>query len=121
VITAVTVEGRSKSEVARKYGVSRVWVQKLVHRYQREGAVAFEPRTTQQPAGGQVGGGGQLGLLDWPDESALRAIATDGPPLIDKTTEALNAMLPRCMPRPPRQTMCRRMRSRTHMPTTWCR
>jgi transposase len=31
-ITAVTVEGRSKSEVARDYGVSRVWVQKLVHR-----------------------------------------------------------------------------------------
>ena len=33
VITAVTVEGRSKSEVARDYGVSRVWVQKLVHRF----------------------------------------------------------------------------------------
>jgi len=29
VITAVTVEQRSKSEVARDYGVSRVWVQKL--------------------------------------------------------------------------------------------
>jgi hypothetical protein len=26
VITAVTVEGRSKSSVAREYGVSRVWV-----------------------------------------------------------------------------------------------
>jgi len=37
VITAVTVEQRSKSEVARDYGVSLVWVQKLVHRYQREG------------------------------------------------------------------------------------
>ena len=45
VITAVTVEGRSKSEVARDYGVSRVWVQKLVHRYQREGPAAFEPRS----------------------------------------------------------------------------
>jgi transposase len=32
VITRVTLEGRSKSEVAREYGVSRVWVQKLVHR-----------------------------------------------------------------------------------------
>jgi transposase len=32
VITAVTVEGGSKSEVARDYGVSRVWVQKLVRR-----------------------------------------------------------------------------------------
>jgi transposase len=29
--------GRSKSEVAREYGMSRVWVQKLVHRYEREG------------------------------------------------------------------------------------
>jgi transposase InsO family protein len=32
VITAVNVEGRSKSEVARDYGISRVWVQKLVRR-----------------------------------------------------------------------------------------
>ena len=31
VITAVVVEGRTKSEVARDYGMSRVWVQKLVH------------------------------------------------------------------------------------------
>ena len=33
VITAVTVEGRSKSVVARDYGISRVWVQKLVKRF----------------------------------------------------------------------------------------
>jgi transposase len=45
VITAVTVEGRSKSEVARDYGVSRVWVQKLVHRFQAEGETAFTPRS----------------------------------------------------------------------------
>ena len=45
VITAVVVEQRSKSEVARDYGVLRVWVQKLVHRYQREGPAAFEPRS----------------------------------------------------------------------------
>jgi transposase InsO family protein len=45
VITAVTVEGRSHSAVARDYGISRVWVQKLVHRYQREGPAAFEPRS----------------------------------------------------------------------------
>jgi transposase len=31
VITAVTVEGRSKSAVAREYGISRYWVQQLVH------------------------------------------------------------------------------------------
>jgi transposase InsO family protein len=42
VIMAVVVEGRSKSEVARDYGVSRQWVQKLVARYQLEGEAAFE-------------------------------------------------------------------------------
>ena len=45
VITAVVVEGRSKSEVARDYGVSRRWVQKLVARYQLEGEAAFEPHS----------------------------------------------------------------------------
>jgi transposase InsO family protein len=45
VITAVVVEARSKSEVARDYGVSRVWVQKLVKRYLAEGDAAFEPRS----------------------------------------------------------------------------
>ena len=49
VITAVIVEGRSKSEVARDYGVSRVWVQRLVHRYRREGPAAFEPRSMAAP------------------------------------------------------------------------
>lgn len=45
VITAVTVEHRSKSEVAREYGLSRRWVQKLVARYLAEGERAFEPRS----------------------------------------------------------------------------
>jgi transposase InsO family protein len=45
VITAVVIEGRTKSEVARDYGVSRVWVQKLVKRYLAEGDAAFEPRS----------------------------------------------------------------------------
>jgi len=45
VITAVKIEGRSKSEVARDYGVSRVWVQKLVHRFEVEGEAAFTPRS----------------------------------------------------------------------------
>ena len=45
IITAVVVEGRSKSEVARDYGVSRYWVQQLVQRYQREGPAAFQPRS----------------------------------------------------------------------------
>jgi transposase InsO family protein len=45
IITAVVVEGRTKSEVARDYGVSRFWVQQLVSRYQREGPTAFQPRS----------------------------------------------------------------------------
>ena len=45
VITAVAVEGRTKSEVARDYGVSRRWVQTLVARYLLEGDAAFEPRS----------------------------------------------------------------------------
>jgi transposase len=45
VITAVVVEGRSKSEVARTYGLSRRWVQMLVARYAREGERAFEARS----------------------------------------------------------------------------
>jgi transposase InsO family protein len=45
IITAVIVEGRTKSEVARDYGVSRYWVQQLVSRYQREGPAAFQPRS----------------------------------------------------------------------------
>ena len=45
LITAVVVEGRSKSEVARDYGVSRQWVRTLVQRYLAEGEAAFEPRS----------------------------------------------------------------------------
>ena len=45
IITAVVVEGRSKTEVAGEYGVSRYWVQQLVGRYQREGPAAFQPRS----------------------------------------------------------------------------
>jgi transposase len=45
VITAVVVEGRTKSEVARDYGMSRYWVQTLVKRFAAEGEAAFEPRS----------------------------------------------------------------------------
>ena len=49
VITAVAVEGRTKSEVARDYGLSRRWVQKLVARYEAEGDMALEARS-RRPA-----------------------------------------------------------------------
>jgi transposase InsO family protein len=45
VVTAVLVEGRSKSEVAREYGVSRRWVITLVQRYLAEGPTGLEPRS----------------------------------------------------------------------------
>jgi transposase InsO family protein len=45
VITAVTVEKRPVSEVARTYGVARSWIYALLARYQAEGEAAFEPRS----------------------------------------------------------------------------
>lgn len=45
VIVSVKVEGRSKSEVARDYKISRYWVQQLVKRYEAEGQAAFQPRS----------------------------------------------------------------------------
>jgi transposase InsO family protein len=45
VVTAVVGEGRSKSEVARDYGVSRRWVQILVQRFVAEGEAGLEPRS----------------------------------------------------------------------------
>ena len=43
IITAVTLEGRTKSEVARDYGVSRFWVQQLIKRFDAEGVAALQP------------------------------------------------------------------------------
>jgi transposase InsO family protein len=45
VVTAVLVEGRPKSEVARTYGVSRRWVIKLVQRFLAEGEPGLAPRS----------------------------------------------------------------------------
>jgi transposase InsO family protein len=45
VVTAVRVEGRSKAEVARSYGVSARWVYELCRRFDAEGEAALEPRS----------------------------------------------------------------------------
>ena len=45
VVAAVLVEGRSKSEVARDYGVSRRWVITLVGRYLVEGEAGLVARS----------------------------------------------------------------------------
>lgn len=45
VVAAVGTEGRSKSEVARTYGVSRRWVHELCTRFDAEGEAGLEPRS----------------------------------------------------------------------------
>jgi transposase len=45
VITAVTLEKRPVSEVARDYQVARSWIYALLARYRAEGEAAFEPRS----------------------------------------------------------------------------
>jgi transposase InsO family protein len=45
IVASVLVEGRSKSEVAREYGVSRRWVITLVQRYLAEGEHGLVPRS----------------------------------------------------------------------------
>jgi transposase len=50
LITAVVVEGRGQSDVAREYGVSQSWVSRLVARYRLEGEAAFQPRS-RRPQG----------------------------------------------------------------------
>jgi transposase len=53
VITAVVLEGRSRSAVARDYGVSRRWVQVLVARYLAGGETASGPRSRRPHASPQ--------------------------------------------------------------------
>src|ERR671921_499092 len=45
VVTAVLVEGRSKSEVAREYGISRRSVITLVQRFLADGKAGLLPRS----------------------------------------------------------------------------
>lgn len=45
IITAVVLEGRSHTEVAADYEVSKSWVSKLVARYRTEGEAAFTPKS----------------------------------------------------------------------------
>ncbi len=45
VVTAVKELGRSKSEVAREFDVSRRWVHELVARFEAEGEAGLEPRS----------------------------------------------------------------------------
>ena len=49
IVSAVILEGRSKTEVAREYGVARSWVYTLADRYLAGGWDAIEPRS-KRPA-----------------------------------------------------------------------
>ncbi len=44
-VLSVTVEGFSQAETARRYGVTRGWVSKLLAQYRTHGEAAFEPRS----------------------------------------------------------------------------
>lgn len=50
VVSAVRIEGRTKAEVARDYGVSRRWVHQLVKRFDAEGEAGLEPRSRRPRA-----------------------------------------------------------------------
>jgi len=45
IVLAVTVQGLSKAEAARRYGVSRQWVHALLARHRNGGLEAVEPRS----------------------------------------------------------------------------
>jgi transposase InsO family protein len=45
VVTAVRIEGRTKAEVGRDYGVSPRWVYELVRRFDAEGEAGLAPRS----------------------------------------------------------------------------
>ncbi|MGH3247274.1 MAG: helix-turn-helix domain-containing protein [Trebonia sp.] len=63
VITAVTVEKRPVSEVARSYGVARSWIYTLLDRYQAEGEAAFEPRSRRPKTSPTAIGDDAAGLI----------------------------------------------------------
>jgi len=50
VVTAVRIEGRTKAEVSRDYGVSPRWVYELCRRYDAEGDAGLEPRSRRPRA-----------------------------------------------------------------------
>ena len=45
VVDAITLEGRSPTELARSHGISRTWIYELLARYRAGGYAALEPRS----------------------------------------------------------------------------
>jgi hypothetical protein len=55
VVTAVTLEGRTKAEVSREYGVSPRWVYELCWRFELEGdAAEARPGSAHTPSVGSL-------------------------------------------------------------------
>ncbi|HEY0888993.1 MAG TPA: IS481 family transposase [Nocardioides sp.] len=50
VITAIETEGITQAEAARRYGLSKAWVSKLMSRRRAEGDAAFEPKSRRPHA-----------------------------------------------------------------------
>jgi transposase InsO family protein len=63
VITAVIVERRPVSEVARTYGVARSWICALLARYHAGGEAAFEPRSRRPKTSPSAISGETAGLI----------------------------------------------------------
>jgi transposase len=63
VITAVTIEKRPVSEVAKSYGVARSWVCTLLDRYRAEADAAFEPRSRRPKTSPNVTAPGTVELI----------------------------------------------------------
>src|SRR6185437_8331868 len=63
VVTAVIVENRPVSEVAKSYGVARSWVCTLLDRYRAEGDAAFEPRSRRPENSPNVTAPGTVELI----------------------------------------------------------
>src|ERR1700757_2273658 len=63
VVTAVIVEKRPVSEVAKSYGVARSWIYTLLDRYRAEGDAAFEPRSRRPKNSPSVTAPGRVELI----------------------------------------------------------
>jgi hypothetical protein len=83
---AVGVRAVVVTHLGREPTRSKLEAARVVH-------VSVPSRLNQRGGTFLVAARSEFGLLDWPDESALQTVATQGPPLIDKTTEALNAIV----------------------------
>ena len=122
VVTAVLIEGRGKSEVARDYGVSRRWVITLVQRYLAEVTMRLKPDKdtadlNKQVRAAEQAGSGLVRTLVMHDEkdpsrvfalvvfeSEEKARAREQDPRRQETLQAARAMMADIYAAPPEFT-----------------